>query len=194
VAIRIDVHPAGKKPDQHATCFPRSVRVWSKTIRISRGPHLATFCETLTGLDRSHYSWEKGLPTQSTARRLADSWVRTQFLSWANQWSRGRKPGSCRWPTTKLIGPISPACDRYVQYLLAGANPSVLNRHMWGLQSLRCWLATYHSPIFPISCLHFPLRALSGLQFNQVPSTKPKFWMWRTYDCHVIFRPPSHLP
>jgi hypothetical protein len=27
----------------------------------------------------------------------------------------------------QLTGPITLACDRYVQYLLAGANPSVLN-------------------------------------------------------------------
>jgi hypothetical protein len=29
----------------------------------------------------------------------------------------------------QLTGLITPACDRYVQYFLAGANPSVLNRH-----------------------------------------------------------------
>jgi hypothetical protein len=34
----------------------------------------------------------------------------------------------------QLTGHITPACDRYVQYLLAGANPSVLNLHKWGLQ------------------------------------------------------------
>jgi hypothetical protein len=27
----------------------------------------------------------------------------------------------------QLNGPITPACDQYVQYLLAGANPSFLN-------------------------------------------------------------------
>jgi hypothetical protein len=34
----------------------------------------------------------------------------------------------------QLIRPIIPACDRYVQYLLAGANPSVLNQYRRGLQ------------------------------------------------------------
>jgi hypothetical protein len=33
----------------------------------------------------------------------------------------------------QLTGSITPACDRYIQYLLAEANPSVLNRHRWGL-------------------------------------------------------------
>jgi hypothetical protein len=31
-----------------------------------------------------------------------------------------------------------------------------------------------HSLTFPTSCLHFPLMAPPGLQFKQVPSTKPK--------------------
>jgi hypothetical protein len=34
----------------------------------------------------------------------------------------------------QLTGPITLACDRYVQYFLAVANPSVLNRHRRGLQ------------------------------------------------------------
>jgi hypothetical protein len=29
----------------------------------------------------------------------------------------------------QLTGSISPSCDRYVQYLLTGTNPSILNRH-----------------------------------------------------------------
>jgi hypothetical protein len=39
--------------------------------------------------------------------------------------------------TNKLhwfTGPITPACDLYVQYLLVGAHPSVLNRHRRWLQ------------------------------------------------------------
>jgi hypothetical protein len=54
---------------------------------------------------------------------------------------------------TRLTGPISQVYDRYVQYLLMGVNPSVLNRHRWRLQPWRCRLATYHSRTFPISCL-----------------------------------------
>jgi hypothetical protein len=56
----------------------------------------------------------------------------------------------------QFTGPITPACDRYVQYLLAGANPSVLNQHRQGLQPWRCRLSTYHSPTFPTDGLHFP--------------------------------------
>jgi hypothetical protein len=44
---------------------------------------------------------------------------------------------------------ISLACDQYVQYLLMGVNPSVLNRHRQGLQPCRCRLSTSYSPPFP---------------------------------------------
>jgi hypothetical protein len=69
------------KHDQHATRIPRSVRVWSQTIRISRGQRIATFREVINSDGQSRCSREKGLPTQSTARRLTDPWIRTQFLS-----------------------------------------------------------------------------------------------------------------
>jgi hypothetical protein len=166
--------PCRGKPDQHATCFPCSVCVWSKTIRISRGPHIENLREVINRVEQGHCSREKGLPTQSTARRLTDPWVHTQFLSRTNQWSSRGKVKHLLMAATRLTGPISPACDRYVQYLLVGANPWVFNRHRRGLQPWRCRLATYHSLTFPTSCLHFPLRIPPCLQFNQVPSTKPK--------------------
>jgi hypothetical protein len=73
--------PCRGKPDQHVTRFPRSVHVWSKTIRISCGPHIATLCEVVNRVEQGHCSREKGLPTQSTAHRLTDRRVHTQFLS-----------------------------------------------------------------------------------------------------------------
>jgi hypothetical protein len=51
-----------------------------------------------------------------------------------------------------------------------------------------------HSLTFPTNCLHFPLMAPPGLQFNHIPSIKPKCWVWRTYGHHVVFQPLSHLP
>jgi hypothetical protein len=47
------------------------------------------------------------------------------------QW---RKTNIHQQQATRFTGPISPVCDRYVQYLLMGANRTVLNRHRWGLQ------------------------------------------------------------
>jgi hypothetical protein len=49
----------------------------------------------------------------------------------------------------QLTGLISPACDRYVQYLLVGANRTVLNRHRRGLQPWRYRLVTYPLPDLP---------------------------------------------
>jgi hypothetical protein len=66
---------------------------------------------------------------------------------------------------TRLTGPISSACDQYIQYLLTGANPSVLNRHRQGLQPCRCQLATYHSPTFLTNGLHFSSK---GPAWSQV--------------------------
>jgi hypothetical protein len=59
----------------------------------------------------------------------------------------------------QFIGPITPICDWYVQYLLVEANSSVLNRHRHGLQPWRCRLSTYHSSTFPTDGLHFPPKS-----------------------------------
>jgi hypothetical protein len=60
--------PHREKHDQYTTRFPRSVYVWSSTIRISRCPHIAPFCEVINSDGQNHCSSEKGLPTQSIAR------------------------------------------------------------------------------------------------------------------------------
>jgi hypothetical protein len=66
------------------------------------------------------------------------------------------KSSSCWQTTTRLTRPITPACNKYIQYLLAGANRTVLNRHRRGLQPWRCRLATY-----PLSDLPDQLSLLS---------------------------------
>jgi hypothetical protein len=106
-------------------------------------------------------SRKKRLPTQSPARWLTDPRVHTQFLSQANQWRSRLKLGFCWWQATWLTRPISLSCDQYIQYLLAGANPSVLNWHRHGLQPSRCQLSTYISPIFPTDGLPFPPTGLA---------------------------------
>jgi hypothetical protein len=52
--------PYRGKPDQHTTCLPRSVLVWSWTIRISRDQRIATLRETPTALDRVTAPEKKG--------------------------------------------------------------------------------------------------------------------------------------
>jgi hypothetical protein len=148
--------PCREKLNQHTTHFPRTVRVWSKTIHISCGPYIATFHTVIDRFEQIHCPWEEGLPTQSIARRLTNLRACTQLLFHNSQWSSGEKSNLCWHPTTRLTGPISSACDRYVQYLLAGVNSSVLKRHRRGLQPWRCQFTTYHSLTFPTSSLHFP--------------------------------------
>jgi hypothetical protein len=126
---------------------------------------------------QSHCSREKGLPTQSTARRLTDLRVCTQCLSWASQWSSEKRQISV---DGKLLG-----------------LPSPYHRHAIGTFSTCLWGPTHryltdtgrsynlegvglshtHSPTFSTSCLHFPLSAPPSLQFNQALSTKPKCWV-----------------
>jgi hypothetical protein len=127
---------------------------------------MATFHIIINRFEQIHCTQEEGLLTQSTAHWPSDLWVRTRILSHNSQWSSGEKSSFCWQPTTRLTGPISPACDQYVQYLLTGTNPSVLNRHRWGLQPWRCRLFTYHSPTFPTSWLPFPLKAPPGLRVS----------------------------
>jgi methyl coenzyme M reductase subunit D len=68
------------KPDQHTTRFPRSVRVWSMTIRISQGPHIATFHTVINRFEQIQCTCEEELSTQSTTRWLTDPRVHTQLL------------------------------------------------------------------------------------------------------------------
>jgi hypothetical protein len=132
------------------TCpLPTPVHVRSAYTSCGRSPYVSTFHEAPIDLDRSHCSWEKGLPTHSTARRLTNPWVYTQLLSQASQWSRGRKTSSWRWPTNRFTGPISPAWDRYIPYMLMGANRPVRNRPRRWLQPWRCRLSTYPLPDLP---------------------------------------------
>jgi hypothetical protein len=113
----------------------------------------------------------------ATKDRLAQplSWVTSFFLPCDSPrvGERGFDPMVTQ--LHQLTGPISPTCDRYVQYLLVGANPSVLNRHRRGYNLRGAGLPHTHSPTFPTSCLRFPLMVVPNFHFNQVLTTKPKF-------------------
>jgi hypothetical protein len=148
--------PCRGKPDQYATRFPRLVHVWSRTIRISRGPHIATFHGVINRVEQGHCSWEKGLSVQSPARQPIDPWVCTQFFSWANHWRSGGKVNHLLTAATKLTGPINTNMRSVCSILVRGANPLVLNWLRQGLQRWRCRLSMYHSLTFPTGGLHFP--------------------------------------
>jgi hypothetical protein len=165
------------KPDQHITLFWRLVHVCSKTIRISRGPHITIFRTFVNNFEQIQCTWEEGLPTQSTTRWPTDLWVHTQLLSHNRQWSSGEKSSFCWQPTTRLTGPISPTCDCYVQYLLAGPTHRFLTDIGGGYNLGGASLPhTTPRPSQPVVST-FHLRALPSLQFNQVPSIKSKCWV-----------------
>jgi hypothetical protein len=93
--------PCRGKLDQHVTRFPRPVRVWSTTIRISHGPHIAIFHIVVNRFEQIHCTREEGLPTQSTTRRSSDPRVRTQFLSHNSQRAVGKSQASV---DSRLLG------------------------------------------------------------------------------------------
>jgi hypothetical protein len=156
-------------PDQYATRFQHLVRVWFLIIRISCGPRIATFHEVVNSGGQSHYSREKGLPTQSTARRLTDLWIRTQFLSQDNHWSCGGKTTLCWRQATRLTGPI-------YQHAIG-----TFNTCLWGLthRSLNNTGGGYNlgGADFPYTTPRpsqptvstFHLRVPPDLQFNHIP-------------------------
>jgi hypothetical protein len=167
--IRINVHPAGKNPTNktHTLLTPVHVR-FLRTVPVHGNLPRAT---DMVG--RSHCSREKGLTTQSPARRLIDPRVRTQFLSRANQWSSGE---SQTFINSKLLG----LPDPYHRHAIG-----TFNTCSWGpiKRSLTDTGGGYnlegvglphtHSLTFPTSCLPFSLVAPPGLQFNQVPAFTP---------------------
>jgi hypothetical protein len=85
IAIQIDVHPIGETPIHTTRMLSTPVHVCPAYAYYRQTLYVATFRESSIDFDRSHCSREKGLPKQSTARQLTDSWVRTQFLSQTNQ-------------------------------------------------------------------------------------------------------------
>jgi hypothetical protein len=104
-AIRIDVHPAGENPTNTSHAF-------HAPSAYSPRPYVSTWL-MYSNLSRSRQQiWtdplarEEGLPTQSTARRLTDLWVRIQLLSHNSQWSSGKKSSFCWQLATRLTGPI----------------------------------------------------------------------------------------
>jgi hypothetical protein len=145
-------------------------------------------------LEQGDSSREKGLPTQSTARRLTNPWVRTQCLSQANLEAVGEKPSIRRWQATSLTGPISPTCDRYVQYLLAGASHRFLT-NIGGGYSLEgaSFPHTTSQPSQPM-VLPFIPKGLARSPDYPKSTTDSMVQVKGTYGRHVVFRPLSHLP
>jgi hypothetical protein len=88
-----DTYASHVSPHMPGICFLRAVPIRGNLLRV------------INRVGQSQCSREKGLPTQSTARRLTDPHVHTQFLSWANQWSSGESQTSINSRLLGLLGP-----------------------------------------------------------------------------------------
>jgi hypothetical protein len=140
--IRIDVHPAGENPINtiHMLLTPFHIR--STYVSYEQSTYVATFHESSTELDRVTAPEKKGFRHNP---QHAGWPIRRSIPSFSPESTNEvvEKATHLSTEATRLTGPISPACDRYVQYLLMGANRTVLNRHRRRLQPWRCRLATY---------------------------------------------------
>jgi hypothetical protein len=124
--------PCRGKPDQYDT-YSSHVSPRTPSVRFLRAvPVRDNLSRVVNRVGLMHYSREKCSRPHLSAR-LSGLQDPPHFLSQHSHWSSALKPSTCRRHSTRLTGPISPACDRYVQYLLKGINPSVLNWHRWGL-------------------------------------------------------------
>jgi hypothetical protein len=156
-AIRIDVHPVGENPINMPRMLPTSVHTRPAYAFCGQSPYVTTFHRLPQSRNRRLHPEE----VLTTEDRLAQSlsWVASFFLPYDNAGVGERGFGSMVTQLHQLTGPISPACNQYVQYLLAGANPSVSNRHRRGLQPWRYRLGAY--PLLDLPNQLSPL-SLSG--------------------------------
>jgi hypothetical protein len=180
------------RPTRHI-CFPHQSTYAQRTLPAAV-PVRGNLPWAADRVGQSHCSWEKGLSTQSPARRLTDPRVRTQFLSRANQWSSGESQTSIN---SRLLGLPGP----YHRHAIGTFNTCSWGPTEWslidtgGVYNLEgAGLPHTHSPTFPTSCLPFPLVAPPGLHFNQVPAInqslrfkEPMSAMW-SFDHSSIYR------
>jgi hypothetical protein len=146
-AIRIDVHPVGENLTNTARTLPTPVHTRPTYAFYGQSPNVTTIHWLPRSRDKPLHP-EEDLATKD---RLAQpsSWVASFLLPCNNPGVGDRGFGPMVTQLHQLTGSISVACDRYVQYLPAGANPSALNQHRRGLQPWRCQLATYPLPDLP---------------------------------------------
>jgi hypothetical protein len=130
--IWIDVQPAGKNLTNTTRMLPKQMHVRLTYASCEWSLYMATFHESSTELSKATAPKKRG----SRHNPQHASWpIHGSVLSFSLEPTNeevGAKPSIYRWHAIRLTGPISPACYRYVQYLLAGANPSILNQHRRG--------------------------------------------------------------
>jgi hypothetical protein len=156
--------PYMRKSDQHNTYASHTSPTTPGICFLRVVPVHSNLSWVVDRVGHSHFSREKRAPDtiySTPTDRSASPYPVSLPIQLVNQW---RKLNICQQQATRLTEPISPTCDRYVQYLHTGANTSVLNRHRRGLQPWRCQLSTYHSPTFLSDGLYFPPKGLARSQ------------------------------
>jgi hypothetical protein len=139
--IRIDIYPAGENPIHMICTLSTPVHVRHTYVFYGQSTYMLTFRKPSSALDGPYCTrekrasdttpspaeWSTGPPPSFSPNTVIEAVIKSKHLL-----------------TNKLYqftGPILPACDRYVQYLLTRANPSVHNWHRWGWQPGRGGLA-----------------------------------------------------
>jgi hypothetical protein len=172
--IRIDVHPAGENSTNTSHAF-HAQSAYGLRPYVSHTVHLKQhFIQSSTDLNRSTTPEKKGsrhnpqhvghpilrsipsfsLTTVNGTVEQSQASVDNRLLALPGPYHRHAIDtfNTCSW------GPIHRSLtDTGGGYNLGGVD-----------------LPRIHSPTFPTSCLHFPLRASPGLHFNQVLTTKSK--------------------
>jgi hypothetical protein len=139
--IQIDVHPTGENLTNMPRTLSTSVHTYPVYASCGQFPYVTTF-HWLPQSQNKPLHPKEVLPTKDRLDQPS-SWVASFLIPCDCPRVGERSFGQMVTQLHQLTGSISPACDRYVQYLLVGANPSVLNRHRRRLQPWRCRLATY---------------------------------------------------
>jgi hypothetical protein len=153
--IWIDVHPIGENPTNVTYTLPTLVHVCPVYTFCRWSLYVVTFHQSSTGLNGCT-ALEKKCSRLHLSVRLSGLCDPPQFFSQHSHWSSALTPSTCWRQTTRLTRLISPAWDRYVQYLLTGTNHSVLNRHRRGLPHRNLGIATTF-PTLPFWVFHWSL-------------------------------------
>jgi hypothetical protein len=144
------------------------------TIRISRGPHIATFHTVVNRFKQIHCTQEEGLPTQSTARLPSNPRVHTKLLFHNSQRAVGKSQAPIDNRLLGLPGPYHRHAISTFNTFSRGPTEQSLIYIDGGYNLGGAGLPHTHSSTFLTSCPHFPLVAPPGLHFNQVLANRPK--------------------
>jgi hypothetical protein len=159
-AIRIDVHPVGENLTNTPRTLPTPVHARPAYAFCGQSPYVTTFHWLPRSRNRPLHPKEV-LATKDRLTRPS-SWVTSLLLPCDSPGLGERGFGPMVTQLHQLTcsrGPIERSLtDTGGGYNLGGAS-----------------LPRTHSPTFPTSCLHFPLKAPPGLHFNQGPATNHSF-------------------